>query len=164
MVRLRLCLFLVPLLVTIGCKEQWQSSSTHDSTAAHATVGNSVAVASGESPTDIAKAALQAIKAKDKVALEKLIAAKKVKMDVKAITREHSAFQSMLDNALPMAMGAISSEINWLDADDRAIDKETITGSTAVVTVKGKRSGEVHTRRFFLVQEDSQWRLVPSHR
>lgn len=159
--RLKLYLILVLLFVTTGCKNQWKSSSTLDSTA-HAAAD--VAVASGESPTDVAKAALQAIQAKDKAALQKLIAVKKVKMDVEAITRGRSAFQGMLDKAIPIAIGAISSEINWLDADDRAIDQESITGNTAVVTVKGKRAGQAQTRRFFLVQEDGQWRLVPSHR
>ncbi len=85
-------------------------------------------------------------------------------MDVEAITQGRSAFQGMRDKAIPTAIGAIMSEINWLDSDDRAIEQESITGETAVVTVKGKRAGQPQTRRLFLVLEDGQYRLVPSHR
>lgn len=116
------------------------------------------------SPREVASAALQAIQSNDREALQSLVAIKKVKQDVQAITRGRSAFQGMVDKAVPTAVAAILSEINWLDPEGREIDQETITGTSALVTVKGNRDGQKHTRRLFLVQEDNHWRLVPSHR
>ncbi len=122
------------------------------------------AVTPDASPREVAEVALKAIVSRDKDALRSLVAVRKVREDVEAITQGRAAFQGMVDKAIPTAVSAIMSEVNWLDAEGRQIDEETVTGTTAVVTVKGKRDGKEQTRRFFLVQEDSQWRLVPSHR
>jgi hypothetical protein len=163
------------ILLAIGCKGQRNqdsrgSDSTPDSGTVQAdeqdtTTKSQVSlVAPDAAPKQVAEAALKVIAANDKQALTSLIAVKKVKQDIEAITRGRSAFQKMSDNAIPTSVVAIMSEINGLDAVGRQIDQETISGTTALVTVKGKRAGKEQTRRFFLVQEDSQWRLVPSHR
>ena len=57
-----------------------------------------------------------------------------------------------------------ASEMNWLEPKGRAVEGESITGEKATVTVRGLRLGEPQTRQFFLVREDSAWKLVPSHR
>jgi hypothetical protein len=162
------CWLLLPM--ASGCHDSKRETSLPGSSTASAIGQDTAASRSGTSvspnasPKEVAMAALQAIEANDKQALQDLVAINKVQQDVEAITRGRPAFQSMVKNAIPTAVSAIMLEIGGLDSIGREIDQETITGGSAVVTVKGKRAGQEQTRRFFLVQEDNQWRLVPSHR
>ncbi len=160
------------VLSMAGCKPPKNSGNVTGETVNSATnddKNNNTATASATlppnaTPTDVARAALQAISAKDQAALKSLVAAKKVRQDLEAITRGRASFQGLVDNGVDTAVKAIMTEINWLDVDGREIDQELITGATALVTVKGTRSSQSMTRRIFLVLEDNQWRLVPSHR
>jgi stage V sporulation protein SpoVS len=159
----------VTLLLTIGCGPDPAASSSHNSASApSADVGGHteapLTVAANATPEEVAKAALVAIENRDHAELRRLVAVKKVQQDVEAITRGRAAFSGMVEQAVPTAVGAILSEINWLDVAGRTVDQVTINGSTAFVTVKGKRDGQEATRRLFLVRDDDRWRLVPSHR
>lgn len=166
--RMLVCWLLLPM--ASGCHDSKRETSLPGSSTASAMEPDTAASRSGTtvspnaSPTEVATAALLAIEANDKQALQDLVAIKKVQQDVEAITQGRAAFKNMVENAIPNAVSAIMMEIGGLDANQRDIDQETISGETAVVTVKGKRAGQEQTRRFFLVQEDNQWRLVPSHR
>ena len=157
-------LWLAPVsLVALGCRPTDLATANSIEGAKEDRVSN-VSFANNRTPSEVARAALLAIEVNDKAALEKLVAVKKIKQDVQAITHGRSNFQGMIDNAIPIAVNAIASEINGLDIAGRAIAQESVTGATALVFVKGTRAGQEHTRRLFFVQEDSQWRLVPSHR
>lgn len=144
----------------VGCGESTKPPLSSKQAVAKPVIRATVA----STPEELASAALQAIEAADQAALEKLLAVKKITKDVEAITQGRSKFQGMVDKAIPTAVKAIFSEINGLDKQGRVIDQASITGSTAVVSIKGLRAGKEQTRRLFLVQEDGQWRLVPSHR
>jgi hypothetical protein len=115
------------------------------------------------SPTEVAKVALQFIQDNDKEGLLQLVAAKKIRQDVQAITGGRDV-GGMTSKAVPMAVAAIAVEINGLQKEGREIGDESIQGDTATVTVKGTIMDKPQTRRFFLVREDDRWKLVPSHR
>ncbi len=165
-VRFRILICPLFILLAIGCKDSTSSpgSAAAPASAEIASDPSGVTIALDASPREVAQVALQAIEAGNKDALRSLVAVKKVTQDIEAITRDRAAFQGMVANAIPTAVSAIMLEINGLDVEGREIDQESITDDTAMVTVKGMRAGQAQTRRFFLVKEDSQWRLVPSHR
>ncbi len=153
---------LILLLVAIGC--QRPVTKNPGSEGATKSASDMPGIAADASPTDVATAAIVAIEADDNAALLKLLAKEKVQQDVQAITGGRPRFQVMVDKAIPTALTAISSEINHLDRKGREIGEATVTGETALVIVKGMRAGQGQVRRLFLVRENNQWRLVPSHR
>lgn len=157
-------------MTTCGCKPPQHANTSAQQTGNSATAdldhsnAARTTLPANATPTEVARAALQAISANDQKAFQSLIAEKKVREDLEAITRGRASFQGMVDKGVATSAKAIMVEINWLDDQGREVEQELITGSTALVTVRGTRAGQSMTRRIFLVLEDNQWRLVPSHR
>ena len=150
-----------------GCQKR-EASGVAGSTSADSESGKAssseYSVPASASPREVAELALKAIEAGELQGLQNLLATKKIKADIQAITRGKNAFSSVVDKAVPLAASAITREIEWLEPEGRTIDQEEITGETAKVVVKGTRMGKPLTRQFFLIREDGIWKLVPSHR
>ncbi|MEQ1903032.1 MAG: hypothetical protein ABL888_02445 [Pirellulaceae bacterium] len=154
------------ILIT-GCQPPGSGASSETSgpksAVANEAGSTDVLVPKDASPSEVAKVALQFIQDNNKKGLLQLVAAQKVRQDVKGIAGGRDV-AGMVSKAIPMAVAAIAAEINGLEKEGREIGDESIQGETATVTVKGTILNKPQSRRFFLVREDDRWRLVPSHR
>src|SRR5690606_22142774 len=98
-------------LILAGC--QGENDVTASGASQNATAAPASQFTSESTPTEIAMAALAAIRNNDSEALLGLIAIDKVQSDLKAITGGKKSFQGMVDNAARSAVSAIRSEITF---------------------------------------------------